>query len=241
MKFYRPLQTWLCRRAALIVGTTPVYVTESPWLADFQDKTTYVPIGIEPMSPGLKQPDPAFRTIFSIGRLVSYKGYRYLIEAMKYLPDYYRLVIGGDGPLRAELQAQIDREGLSGRVRLAGYVPDGEMPDCFSACDVYAVSSIWKTEAFCIAQIEAMSAGRPVVATEIPGSGVAWVNAAGVSGLNAPPENAEALAAAIRAVADDPQTRAAYAERAHRRYEELFTLEAMTEAVLRCYHRVTEK
>ncbi len=241
LKLYRPLQRWLCKRAGLIVGTTPVYVAESPWLADFQHKTTYVPIGIHPMPAGAKQPDPGSRTIFSIGRLVSYKGYRYLIEAMKYLPDYYRLIIGGEGPLRTELQAQIDHEGLTDRVRLAGYVADEDLPSYFSGCDVYAVSSIWKTEAFCIAQIEAMSAGRPVVATEIPGSGVSWVNAAGVSGLNASPENAQALAEALRAVADNPGTRAAYAARARRRYEELFTLEAMTAAVLRLYHKLTEK
>ena len=48
---YLPIQRWLIRRAERIVGTTPTYVKESPWLSDVKDKITYVPIGIEPVIP----------------------------------------------------------------------------------------------------------------------------------------------------------------------------------------------
>ena len=51
--FYKPLQNWLIRRAERIVGTTPVYVRESPHLAHSQEKCSAVPIGIDPL-----QPDP---------------------------------------------------------------------------------------------------------------------------------------------------------------------------------------
>lgn len=235
LKLYQPLQRWLTHRAETIVGTTPVYVAESPWLQHVQDKVTYVPIGIRPVPPAeVPEKDGTVR-IFSIGRLVGYKGYCHLVEAMKYLPDRYRLVIGGKGPLEDELRSQAEREGVAGRITLAGYVPAEDLPACFHSCDVYVVSSVWKTEAFCIAQIEAMSAGKPVVATTIPASGVSWVNADGVSGLNVPPGDAKALAGAILALTADPATQKAFSERARERFETLFTMDSMLDGVSRIY------
>ena len=51
LKLYSPLQNWLLRRAKVIVGTTPVYVQESPFLENIQRKVISVPIGIDEMKP----------------------------------------------------------------------------------------------------------------------------------------------------------------------------------------------
>ena len=143
LAFYRPLQSWLIRRANRIVGTTPVYIKDSPYLQKVQDKCSAVPIGIEPVAENrygaetIKRRFAGKRILLSIGRLVQYKGYNYLIKAAKYLPDDCRVVIGGSGPLKDELESLIDRERLRDRVSLIGYVPDEELPAWFTACDAF--------------------------------------------------------------------------------------------------------
>jgi rhamnosyl/mannosyltransferase len=170
--------------------------------------------------------------------MVEYKGYEYLIKAAQYLSDDHVILIGGGGPLKNQLQQLIDTLGVNGKVELMGFVSDEERVACFMACDVFALSSIWKTEAFGIVQIEAMSCGKPVVATCIEGSGVSWVNADGVSGYNVEPQNAEALAEAIRKLLSDPQQYAGFSKRARARYETMFTQEKMIDNCLKLYEEV---
>lgn len=236
--FYKPLQNWLIRRAEKIVGTTPVYVHESPHLAHAQDKCTYVPIGIDGLHPDsdrvaeFRAQFPDQKLILSIGRLVPYKGYPYLIDAMALLPENYRLVIGGTGPLREQLETQIQQLNLQDRIRLIGYVPDEDLPAWFGACDCFVLTSTMKTEAFGIVQIEAMSCHKPVVATRIPGSGVSWVNEDGVSGRNVAPEKPEEYAAAIQEVTLNSEK---FGESAYLRYLNSFTRVKMIDNILHLY------
>lgn len=247
LRFYRPLQSWLIKRADKIVGTSPVYLSESPFLKGVQQKTVCVPIGIEPVCPEenrveqVKERYPDKKIVFSLGRLVPYKGFRYLVEAARYLDDSYVILIGGTGPLKEELQAQIEREGLQGKVELLGRVSDEELPGYYGACRVFCLSSVQKTEAFGIVQIEAMSCGKPVVATRIPHSGVAWVNEHGFSGLDVEPENARLLAEAIARIAEKDEVYREYAAHAEQRYRELFTKERMIEKCLNIYREVWMK
>lgn len=110
LRFYLPIQNWLIKRADTIVGTTPVYLAESPYLQGVQEKCRCIPIGIEPVisdsarEQEIRNEYSGRRIIFSLGRLVEYKGYRYLIEAAKYLDDSFMILIGGGGPLRESLQ-----------------------------------------------------------------------------------------------------------------------------------------
>ena len=241
LTLYRPLQRWLIRRADRILGTTPVYVRESPDLQGAQGKVGYVPIGINPVIfkenavRELRNRYKGRKIVVSLGRLVPYKGYSTLIESAALLGEDFQILIGGMGPLRESLQAQIDALGIQNRVQLLGYVPDGMVPTLFGACDVFVLSSVMKTEAFGIVQIEAMSCGRPVVATKIPGSGTAWVNEHGVSGLNVPPGDAQALADAIREICSDGQTYKEFSKGARQRYETLFTFDKMIDSVLKEY------
>lgn len=238
LALYRPLQDWLVRRADVIVGTTPAYIESSPWLKEVQQKCTYVPIGIEAINPdpdgaaAIRERFPGKTILFSLGRLVPYKGYPVLIRAMKYLPEKYQLLIGGTGPLRKELEELIDSEKLTERVCLEGYIPDEKIPAYFGASDVFVLSSVMKTEAFGIVQIEAMSCGKPVVATKIPGSGVAWVNEDGVSGRNVTAGDSEEMAAAIEDVADHYQS---FSAGARSRFGELFSEEKMINSILKIY------
>lgn len=233
LRLYSPLQKWLIRRADKIVGTSPVYLSESPFLRKVQHKTVCLPIGVDPMCPDaagvrkIKDRYKGKKIIFSLGRLVTYKGYEFLIAATKYLKDNYMILIGGTGALREKLQEEINSMHLRGKVKLLGHVSDEELPSYYGACDVFCLSSVQKTEAFGIVQIEAMSCGKPVVATKIPHSGVSWVNAHEESGISVVPGDAYALAKAIEAIAENGAAYDRYSEGALNRYQKLFTKEKM--------------
>lgn len=242
LKLYRPLQRWLINRAERIVGTTPLYLQESPFLTDVQPKTICVPIGIVPPTPQEQSAEaeiraqfPGKKIIFSLGRLVEYKGFEHLIAAARYLSDEFVILIGGSGPLKEKLQADIDRFGLGEKVKMLGFLSDKELPAYYKACDLFCLSSVYKTEAFGIVQIEAMSYGKPVVATTIEGSGVHWVNAEGESGLNAKKGDAEALARCIRAITSHPMIYSRYSQGAKRRFNAMFTLDHMVENIMQVY------
>ena len=241
LKLYRPLQRWLINRAERIVGTTPIYLQESPFLRDVQAKTVCVPIGITApkASPdggrAVRATYAGKKIVYSLGRLVEYKGYEHLVEAARYLGDEFVILIGGSGPLREQLQAKIDHLGLNDKVKLLGFLGEEELPAYYEACDLFCLSSVFKTEAFGIVQIEAMSYRKPVVATTIEGSGVHWVNANGVSGLNVPSGDAQALAKAIQAITTDATTYARYASGAKERYETMFTRDRMIDNILAIY------
>lgn len=244
LNFYMPLQNWLVRRADLIVGTSPVYIAASDHLAEVQEKCTYLPIGISAIDPRKEQVEAIRRRyqgkkiIFSLGRLVHYKGYRYLVDAARYLDDSYVVLIGGTGALRDELQRQIADNGLTERVKLLGRVADEDLAAYYGACDVYCLSSIMKTEAFAIVQIEAMSCGKPVVSCNIEGSGVPWVNKDDYSGLVVEPENGRALADAIRRIVEDKSLYYTYSAGAQSRFIEFFKKRRMIERCLELYQQV---
>lgn len=245
LRLFRPLQDWLIARADTIVGTSPVYIAHSPWLTGVQHKCVCVPIGIRPIPmpdvekvEALRDSFPGKKIVLALGRLVGYKGFEFLVDSAQYLPDDYVIVIGGDGPLRESLQQRIDSQHLGDKVKLAGFVADEDLPVYFYASSLFCLSSVERTEAFGVVQIEAMSCGMPVIATEIPGSGVAWVNAHGRSGLNVPPRNPVALAAAIVAATASANMHRTYRRGARLRYEELFTETDMLDNILNVYNTI---
>lgn len=243
LKFYRPLQKWLIQRSDLILGTTPVYLEKSPYLKGVAAKSC-MPIGV-PRLPSVPDREralqagyPGKKIIFSLGRLVPYKGFEYLIRAALSLPDGYIVLIGGDGPLRYELESSIGTWNANDRVKLLGRIPEEDLPAYYHACTLFCLPSVQKTEAFGIVQIEAMSCGKPVVATDIPGSGVPWVNEHGVTGLNVPPGDPELLARAILEITKDEETYRRYSQNAYRRYSSVFTAEGMIDKAVKYYEQV---
>ena len=244
LQLYRPLQHWLLKRADVVVGTSPVYMQESPHLAHWQHKVCCLPIGIEPVSPD-KEAVEEIRSryggrhiIFSLGRLVPYKGYRYLIEAARYLGEDYVVLIGGTGPLRDELQELIRHWGVTDRVKLLGRISEEDLPAYYGACSLFCLSSVQKTEAFGIVQIEAMSCGKPVVATRIPQSGVAWVNSDEESGLNVEPGDARALASALRRICEDEELGHRLSAGARERFQRLFHIDRMIDETINLYNQL---
>lgn len=246
LMFFMPFQKWLIKRADVIVGTTPIYIAQSPHLQTVQEKCTYIPIGIEKVTDNkerteaIKEKYSDKKIIFSLGRLVSYKGFEYLVDAANYLPDNCIVLIGGAGPLINALQEQIADCHLQEKVVLLGRVSDEDLPSYYAACDLYCLSSVMKTEAFAIVQLEAMSFGKPIVATNIPESGVSWVNAHQESGLNVPIKDGKALADAIIEILADNELYEKLSNGAKKRFNHLFQKEKMIETCLDIYKNTLE-
>lgn len=247
LTFYLPLQRWLINRADVIVGTSPVYIQGSPFLKNVLHKTVYLPIGVEQMIPDKEITQKILeryhnrKIVFTLGRLIYYKGYSHLIDAAKYLEDNYVILIGGSGPLKQELENQISHLRLEEKVKLLGRISDKELPSYYDACSVFCLSSIQKTEAFAIVQIEAMSLGKPVVATKIEHSGVPWVNSHGVSGINVNTHSPKELADAIMEITRDNDIHTSYSQRAKIRYQTLFTKATMIENCMKIYNNLWKK
>lgn len=241
-KLYKPLQNWLLRRADCVIATSGVYADASPDLQDFKSKIEVVPIGIQVPRPAhkdviqrLKDQYSGRKIIFALGRHVYYKGFSTLISSAQHLPDNALIIIGGRGPLTASLEQQINSLGVGAKVLLLGRIPEEELSAYYSAADIFCLPSVFKSEAFGVVLLEAMAAGKPIVATTIPGSGVPWVNQHMVTGINVKPEDPVSLAAGLSQLLNDPELAAEMGEAGRRRFHQLFTAEAMVEKVAGIY------
>lgn len=109
--------------------------------------------------------------IVCVRRLARRMGLEHLIEAFGRAAAEYpkaHLIIGGQGPLRAELEAQVQQAGLSDRVRFLGFIPDMDLPVVYAAADLSIVPSS-ALEGFGLISLESLACGTPVLVTPVGG------------------------------------------------------------------------
>jgi len=185
------------------------------------------------------------RFMVSVGRLVNAKGFGDLIEAYALAQPGLPLCILGEGPDRPALEAQISALGLADRIMLPGYVKNPFA--VVGRAELFVSAS--HCEGFPNAMAEAMALGLPVVSTDCPSGpaeildGIEATGATGVVkaqyGLLAPVRRPDALAEAIRMMAD-AQTRRHYSSVARRRMED-FRIEAVTDRYWQTFASVLER
>lgn len=173
--------------------------------------------------------------LLSVGRLVYQKAHEILIACMpEVLKDFpnTKVWIFGEGPLRADLQAQVERLGLSNSVKLPG--KSDHIPSLLASADIFVLPSRW--EGLPIALLEAMSAGLPCISTKV--EGVDEVLVEGKHGLFVPVENPEMLAQAILQLLRHPETRSKMGEAAREHISTSYTVDRMCgqylELMLKC-------
>ncbi|MDE1947006.1 MAG: glycosyltransferase [Burkholderiales bacterium] len=250
----RPLERAMLRRADKVICTSQAYADASLPLRPFAAKVVVVPIGVaEPEAPvrnGAAVTPSGLPTrlqshlegrplVLAVGRLVPYKGFAVLIDAAARLETDAAVVIVGGGPMQAELHRRIEAAGVDQRVMLAGRVDEATLAVLLRQASLFCMPSIERSEAFGVALVEALARGLAVVATRIPGSGVPWVNSDGETGINVEPGQPEALAQAIDCLLRDSGLRERMGQGARKRYEDHFTLERSTQAVLTLYRKLT--
>jgi len=97
------------------------------------------------------------------GRLVEQKRPGRLVDAVAQSDGDWRLTVGGDGPLRGELERRVRRAGIGDRVEFLGYVPDADLPARYARSDVFVLPSAY--EGMPLTVLEALASGTPVVAS----------------------------------------------------------------------------
>jgi glycosyltransferase involved in cell wall biosynthesis len=246
LALYRPLQDWLLRRADVIVATSQNYLDNSEHLKGYRDKCVVIPLGLNTSRliscqekaeeiGRMYEPKPI---VFSLGRLVYYKGLNYLIEAMKRVDAC--LLIGGSGPLKESLEKQVLGSSLDHKVFVLGDIDQEDLGAYYQACDVFCLPSVRKTEAFGLVQVEAMYFGKAVVSTAIPGSGVSWVNRDGVTGLVVRPEDPEALSDALNRLIADAGLRGEFGRNGRQRFDDKLNIKVVAKEMLRVYSDVVQ-
>ncbi len=226
------------RRAEAILVPSSAHIALSRELKGFEDKVEVIPFGIDHRRWELVPPPPPGnppKALF-IGRLVPFKGVDFLLRALELVPDL-RLDIVGDGPERNRLKTLADALAVTGRVKFWGEYPDEDLPRRMADADFLVLPSVTTEEMFGMVLLEAMAAGRPVITTAVP-SGVREVNEAGVTGLEVPIRDVEALANAMRTLAENAELRAQMGAAGKARVLERFTVDAMAQAHLEVYQRI---
>ena len=239
LKYFLPLQRWVLNFSDKIITTSKNYKKHSVYLQEFQSKIVTIPIGISSdkfVNKDIKNNYKNKKIIFSIGRLVSYKGFIYLIKSAQYLNNDFMIVIAGDGPIKEELQQYIDLNNLNDKVILLGHITQKTKNFYLDICFVFCLPSITKAEAFGVVLLEAMKFSKPIVSSNIQESGMSWVNQDNKTGLLVKPKSPEALANAFLELKTNETLYEKFCKNSFERFKSLFKKEKMIISIHELYN-----
>ena len=241
---YRPFEQRLLNHSRAIIVTSPPYLAASQTLAPWRERCAVIPLGLDPArmvmpaAANLTHADrlwgPIGLRILSIGRLTYYKGHEVLIRASTSLPGV-RVLIVGQGENRQRLQDLITTLGLTERVTLTGFANEQEVAALLASCDLFCLPSLERTEAFGLVLLEAMHFGKPVVVSDIPGSGAPWVIHQAGNGRLFTPGDANTLVQAVTALQADPQSRHRLGNAGARALQRQFGIDSVARTILDLY------
>lgn len=235
--FFRSIERFVARRADRVISVSDRDRRLGVETGIFPaDRTTSIPNGIDLRAFPPSLPEPFSRQgvveIVTIARLVPQKGIRFLVEAARRVADRHpeaRFTVFGDGPERPGLEARVARLGLGDHLRFAGVATDAAGDLGFY--DLFVLPSLW--EGMPISLLEAMAAGRPVVATAVSGSTELVID--GETGVLVPPADPEALASAIEGLLRDRKGAVAMAAAARDRVRRDFSVDRMISSTAEIY------
>lgn len=204
----------------IAVSTAAYQFVSRYFTADYQ----IIPNGVDLQRfHGEVQPLPEFQdgkqNILFVGRFERRKGAKYLLRAIPLIRERYpdtRFIFVGEGRLRYAFQRYVQRRELRD-VIFTGYVSDAELPRYFATADIFCSPAI-SGESMGIVLLEAMAAGTPIVASNIPG--YATVINSGVDGLLTPPRDSLELANAVGYLLDNEPLRRRFVEAGLRKVHE---------------------
>ncbi len=205
-----------------------------------QEKLHVIHCGIKPGELTYQEVDRDPELLLAVGRLDEIKGFPVLVQACARLRDrgvHFRCEIVGEGPLRQTLQRAIDAYGLGKLVQLCGALPYEEVRTHLYHAGVFVQPSVvtarGNMDGIPVALMEAMACGTTVVSTTV--SGIPELIEDGVNGYLVPPEDAEALAARLAELLEDPAKRIAFARNARERVEHGFSVMTETEKLQKLF------
>ena len=191
--------------------SSPPYLAASKSLSRVTHKCAVIPLGIEDRFSHGSQNGPTIATasdgktgsaasgtlsVLAIGRMAHYKGFDILLRAVAQTEEI-TLDLVGHGELFGSLKRLADSLNLSARVRFHGLLDDKAKDNLLSRCDCLCLPSTDRTEAFGVVLLEAMSAGKACVVSDVEGSGMSWLVEDDRTGLVAPAHDVGGLISAL--------------------------------------------
>lgn len=238
---YRIFERAVLEAASQVIVTSPQYLDSSVTLRPWRDKCQVVPLGVDPLR--LPHVDPAdtlglWNTdglrLLAVGRLTYYKGFETLVRAAASAPGK-ELVIVGEGEERPRLEKLLRDNGDPSWVRLVGKVDDALLNRYMASCDVFCLPSIERTESFGIVLMEAMRYAKPLLVSDLKGSGVTWVARSGQNAVTVPPNDPAAWEVAIRTLGTQASHRQVLGLLGFERYEREFDIARVAERIDEIY------
>jgi len=159
-----------------------------------------------------------------IASLEERKGHRYLFEAaamLKRRGHKIKYLVAGEGPARRQLEERVKALHLGDEIRFCGFVSDA--PDFLSQIDIFILPSLY--EGLGVAVLEAMAAGKPVIASRV--GGLPELIADGETGMLVAPKNTEGLAQAVARLAGEKSLAREMGRRGAERARASFSLDQM--------------
>ncbi|MFH0889600.1 MAG: glycosyltransferase [Candidatus Aenigmatarchaeota archaeon] len=230
-----PSLSLFCSR---VIATSDNYISGSLALRMVGKKVVVIPLGVDTSKFSPAQKSGGKFCFLFVGRLIPYKGLEYLIKAagiLKLSDKKFTIKIVGDGKLRKNLEKLARLLNVSDVVKFTGSVGNKDLPGVYRNCDAFVLPSVYKTEAFGISQLEAMASGKPVISTNIRGSGVSFVNKDGVTGFVVRPKDEIALANAMMKLFDNKKLRIFMGKNARKRAVKVFDGKIAATRTLRIY------
>ena len=170
-------------------------------------------------------------TLLAVGNLVGLNRHRMMIEALVGLPAVDLLIVG-EGPERAEIEALARERQVSDRVRLLGHLPQDRLPEIYSGADLLLLVSTH--EGWPNVLLESMACGTPVIVSDI--DGIADIVAAPEAGRIVQQPTPDCLAMAARELLAAPPARAAT-----RAYAERFDWQSTTEGQIALFREICKQ
>jgi glycosyltransferase involved in cell wall biosynthesis len=206
-RILKPIDRWMYRQyasVACISERTREHLVA--WLPELSSCTPVIANGIDTARFAQASPAPSGQIgtdrekalILCVGRLETAKGQDVLIRAIA-MCDGVELALVGDGVRRNELARLVRQLNVSHRVHFLGLRTD--VPELLKSADIYVQPSLW--EGFGIAALEAMAAGLPVIASDVPGLS----DVVGDAGVLVPKGSPESLAKVIQQLSKDAPRR----------------------------------
>lgn len=173
-----------------------------------------------------------------VARLAAVKGHKYLIEAADIVVKRngnIKFVVAGTGPMETQLKEMVQQKGLEKHFVFTGFIKDiGRIYNIF---DVNMSCSL--SEALCLALIEGMTIGKPMIGTKV--GGVPEVIQHLETGLLVQPGSSQELAEAILMLAEDEAVRKVMGDNALKVMKEKFSASVMAEEILKLYNEAADR
>ncbi len=235
--WFHPVDDWMYSRYRQIACNSEATAAELVrWCPNVKDKVQVIPNGIPVEVFANARPADLTglgrgltKAVF-VGRFEAQKDHATLLRALTHAPNVHLFLLG-DGPLRNQLERLARDLGVYDRVTFAGFRSD--VPQVLKACDIYVHPTT--SDGFGIAACEAMAAGLPVIASDVPGLAQVVEGA----GVVVPVGDHVGLARELNALTSSAEKRARMSEASRRRARD-FSIERTVELYIQMYEGVLQ-